>query len=139
MIITVVGPRNLDNSDLIEKFILKITKDLGKIDYIYHGDSKFDTIVSNVCKKLKIKTTKFQARWNDIVGKPDKYIKQSQYGKYYTLAGLERDKEMLSKSSCLASIDSESGLIQDAKKMDKIVYIYQSEVNNKQSFNFWDD
>lgn len=137
MIIAIIGPRNLVNEEIIESKLQKSLEQTGKPKYIHCGDSKFDKALQKICKKLKIKTKEFKALWNDIDGKPDQYIKTSQYGQYYSLAGIERDKELISSCDALICLDLESSMIGYAKKNNITVYIEQHE--ESEGMNFWDE
>ena len=136
MKVIVAGSRSVDDYRLVKLAIemmgLEITE-------IVSGTARgVDSLAEVWANKQKppIPVKPFPADWNDVEGKPKHLVRKGRYGKYYLLAGFERNEKMAKYADALIAIwDGESGgtkdMIDRANNHGLKVFIAHSDVYRK--------
>src|SRR6056300_1314678 len=95
MIAIVAGGRHFRPTKKHILWLVDVLKTHDVTEICDGGASGADRFGRLVGEKLKITVTPFHALWDEIDGKPAKYIKTNKFGKkYYSMAGFERNMEM---------------------------------------------
>lgn len=144
MRIIIAGSRICKDESLIEEIILAGIQELGTPSVILHGGAEgVDKLSGKICKKLGYNVVVYNADWKDIKGKDPKHIKQNKFGKYYCLAGFDRNQKMADNADALISINFGTNGTDDmesrARKAGLKIYKYQPDDEECFGFNFWDE
>lgn len=92
--VAIVGSRKFLDYDLLKSKCDQILSNLESIEIVSGGARGADTLAEKYALERGYKFTEFEAKWKDIEGKPEHLIKENKSGKYYVLAGHERNEEM---------------------------------------------
>ena len=111
----IAGSRSIKDIELVRGAISECN---WEITELVSGCARgIDSLGEEVAKELNIPVKQFKPNWNDIEGKPEHLIKSNSYGKYYVLAGHERNTAMRDYAeACIVITNGSSGSADMIKK-----------------------
>lgn len=131
----IAGDRDCNDMD----FLIAAIKAAGfKITEVVHGDCKgADRLGRDWGKAQGLFVKAFPAKWNDL-SHPDAVIKENDFGRYDTKAGMRRNKEMAEYADCFIILQPNGNtpgsqdMKRQAEALNKPVYVHTKDASHYQ-------
>lgn len=144
MRVIVAGSRSCKDYEIVKKAIEQGLEELGITPTVIVSGGAYgvDKLGEKYAKENGINIKTYQPNWKDIKGKDPKHIGENKYGKYYKLAGFERNQKMAENADALIAINlGTSGtedMVKRAKEAGLKIYLYGPSEDEHFGFNFWE-